>query len=114
ALAADAAAHPDRRRSMILLWMTGGPSQMDTFDLKPDHENGGSFKAIETAVPGIQIGEHLPKLAQQMRDVSIVRSMSTKEGDHARATYLMRTGYLPQGPVHYPTFGSLLSKELGR
>jgi hypothetical protein len=111
-LAADAAAHPDRRRSVILLWMTGGPSQMDTFDLKPRHANGGPFQAIETSVPGVRISEHLPQLARQMQDAAVIRSMSTKEGDHSRATYLLRTGYLPQGPIHYPTLGSLLSKEL--
>ena len=53
-------------RACILLWMTGGPSQLDTFDPKPGHENGGEFKAIDTAVPGIRIGEHLPGLAQRM------------------------------------------------
>src|SRR5207248_2953820 len=92
---------------------TGGPSQTDTFDLKPGHENGGPFQAIDTSVPGLQISEHLPKLAQLMQHVAPLRSMSTKEGDHARATYLLRTGYLPQGPIHYPTLGSFLSKELG-
>ena len=61
ALAADAAGHPSRRKSCILLWMTGGPSQLDTFDPKPGHANGGEFKAIETAVPGIRISEHLPE-----------------------------------------------------
>ncbi len=114
AFAEQAAADPDRRRSCILLWMAGGPSQTDTFDLKPDHENGGPFKAIETSVSGIRISEHLPKIAQQMQHMAIVRSMSTKEGDHARATYLLRTGHLPQGPILYPTLGSLVSKELRR
>ena len=52
ALAADAATHPQRRRACILLWMDGGPSQMDTFDLKPGHANGGPFQAIQTAVAG--------------------------------------------------------------
>jgi len=112
-LAADAAVHPQRRRSCILLWMNGGPSQMDTFDLKPGHKNGGEFKAIPTAVPSIRISEHLPKIARHMKDMVIIRSMSTKEGDHGRATFLLRTGYRPTGPIQYPTFGSLVSKELG-
>jgi len=112
-LAEDLIQASSRKRSIILLWMPGGPSQLDTFDLKPGHKNGGKFKPIETSVSGIQICEHLPKLAQQMQHVSLIRSMSTKEGDHGRATYLMRTGYLPQGPVKYPTLGSVLSKELG-
>ena len=113
-LADDLEKRADRSRSVILLWMSGGPSQLDTFDLKPGHKNGGQFKPIDTSVSGIQICEHLSKLAQQMEHLSLVRSMSTKEGDHGRATYLLRTGYLPQGPVKYPTLGSSLSKELGR
>jgi hypothetical protein len=112
-LAQDAANHPDRRRSCILLWMNGGPSQMDTFDLKPGHANGGSFRETATSVPGVRISEHLPRLARNMHDLAIVRSMSTREGDHSRATFLMRTGYLPQGPIQFPTLGSLISKELG-
>ena len=102
ALAADAAAHPTRRKSCILLWMTGGPSQIDTFDPKPGHANGGPFKAIETACPASRISEHLPKLARQMKDIAIIRSMSTKEGDHGRATFHLRTGYLPTGPDPLP------------
>ncbi len=113
ALARDAAAHPQRKRACILLWMSGGPSQTDTFDLKPGHANGGEFKEIATSVPGVKIGEHLPKLAKQMDRMALVRSMSTKEGDHGRATYLLRTGYLPQGPIQYPPLGALVAKELG-
>jgi len=111
--ASEAARVRTRRRSVILLWMTGGPPQTDTFDLKPGHANGGPFKPIDTAVPGIQVCEHLPKLARQMEHCVPIRSMSTKEGDHTRGTYLMRTGNLPTGPIHYPTMGSLFSKELG-
>ncbi|WP_010587184.1 DUF1501 domain-containing protein [Schlesneria paludicola] len=114
ALAEEASQAPGRRRSVILLWMTGGPSQTDTFDMKPGHENGGSFKPIETSVPGIQICEHLPNVAKMMHHCVPIRSMSTKEGDHTRATYLLRTGNLPQGPIDYPTLGSLFSKELGQ
>ena len=112
ALADDATSNPQRRRSCILLWMNGGPSQMDTFDLKPGHANGGPYKAIETSVPGIQISEHLPKLARQMNDIVLVRSMSTKEGDHGRATFHLRTGYMPASQVQYPPIGSLVAKEL--
>ncbi|REK19234.1 MAG: DUF1501 domain-containing protein [Planctomycetota bacterium] len=111
--AADAAQQPAARRSCILLWMNGGPSQMDTFDLKPGHENGGSFQEIATSVPGIKISEHLPKVAAMAEHLAIIRSMSTKEGDHGRATHLLRNGYLPQPPVRYPTLGSLVAHELG-
>ena len=111
-LAAQTANDPRRRRSCILLWMSGGPSQMDTFDLKPGHANGGPFREIATSVPGIRISEHLPQIAQHMQDMAIIRAMSSREADHGRATYQMRTGYLPGGPVQYPTLGSLFSKEL--
>jgi hypothetical protein len=113
-LAAGTANHPQRRRSCILLWMNGGPSQIDTFDPKPGHVNGGSFRPIATSVPGIQISEHLPRLARMAQDLAIIRSMSSREADHGRATYQMRTGYLPTGPVQYPTLGSLFSRELER
>src|SRR5262245_39546053 len=114
-LADAAAAAPARKpRSVILLWMNGGPSQMDTFDLKPGHKNGGPVKEAQTAVAGIKISENLPQLAKQMKRMAIVRSMTTKEADHARATYLMRTGRAPGGPIQYPSLGSLVSKELER
>ena len=111
AMASASADDPNRRRSCILLWMSGGPSQIDTFDPKPGHANSGPFKPIETAVPGMMLGPHLPKLAKEARDLALIRSMSTKEGDHGRATYLLRTGYLPQGPIKYPTLGSLIANE---
>src|SRR5436190_21278402 len=112
-LAADAAKNPQRKRSCILLWMSGGPSQLDTFDLKPGHANGGPFQAIDTSVPGVQISEHFPQLAKLANHLAIVRSMNSKEGDHGRATFLLRTGYVPQGPVQFPPLGAIVAKELG-
>lgn len=112
AFAADAARNPQRKRSCILLWMNGGPATIDLFDLKPGHINGGPFKQIEAA-PDLMIGEHLPKLAKHGKNLAVVRSMSTKEGDHARGTYYLRTGNLPTGAIQFPTIGSLISKELG-
>ncbi len=113
AMADDVAAQPQRRRSCILLWMAGGPSQMDTFDLKPGHANGGLFRETQTSVAGIRLSEHLPKLAKLADRLAIIRSMNSKEGDHGRATFIVRAGYVPQGPIRYPTFGSLVAKELG-
>ncbi len=101
-------------KSCILLWMSGGPSQLETFDPKEGTPNGGPTKAIETSVPGIRIAENLPKVAQQMNDLAVIRSMSTKEGDHQRATYFVRTGYLPAGPIQYPAMGAFLGKQLRR
>src|SRR3954464_12330262 len=98
-LADDAAADPRRRRSCILLWMAGGPSQMDTFDLKPGHANGGPYKEIQTAAPGVKISEHLPKIAKHMGRMAVIRSMSSKEGDHGRATQYLHTGYNEPGQI---------------
>ncbi len=112
ALAQDAAASPRRRRACILLWMNGGPSQIDTFDLKPGHANGGPFKEIATNVPGIRISEHLPQLARRADRLALVRSMTSKEGDHGQAAYYLRTGYRQRGPVQYPALGSLVAHEL--
>lgn len=111
-LAGEAAASRPKRHC-ILLWMNGGPSQLDTFDMKPGHANGGQFKPIATAATGLQISEHLPKLAAHGQHLAVIRSVSTKEGDHGRGTYLMRTGYRPGGPLEYPTLVVLVSKELG-
>jgi uncharacterized protein (DUF1501 family) len=113
-LAEAAAGHPARKRACILLWMNGGPSQTDTFDLKPGHKNGGPFKPIATSAPGLEISEHLPNVAKWGHRMAILRSMSTKEGDHQRATYYLRTGYLPLGAIHYPAMGATLARELGR
>jgi hypothetical protein len=112
AMGADAGAAPSRpQRSCVLLWMNGGPSQTDTFDMKPGHAHGGPFKPIPTSVPGISICEHLPRVAKWMDRLAVIRSMSTREGDHARARDHMRTGYLPQGPIQFPVLGSVVSGE---
>src|SRR5215211_4557911 len=81
-LAGAAAATVKRKnKSCILLWMNGGPSQMDTFDLKPGHTNGGPFKEIQTSAPGLKISEHLPKIAKFGDKMAIIRSMTTREAD---------------------------------
>jgi hypothetical protein len=113
ALAARAANDPKRRRSCILLWMSGGPSQMDTFDLKPGHANGGPFHEIATSVPGIKISEHLPRIARHMDRLALVRSMTSKEGDHGLATYYAHAGYTQRGPIQYPSLGAVVAKEVG-
>lgn len=112
-LAESLANSKQQKRHCVLLWMAGGPSQTDTFDMKPGHANGGEFKEIPTNVAGLRFSEHLPKLAKMADQLGVVRSLSTKEGDHGRGTYLMRTGHQPGGPIQYPTLGSLISKQLG-
>ncbi len=101
-----------KQRHLIVLWMPGGPSQMDTFDMKPGHANGGSFKEIETSVPGLRFSEHLPRLSKLAHHLALVRSMQTKEGDHSRGTFLVRTGHRPGAPVKVPSIPAALSQEL--
>ena len=108
-----AAADKKPAKSCIVLWMSGGPSQMDTWDLKPGHKNGGPYKERATAVPGLKISEHLPKLAEAAKELGIIRGMTTREGEHCRATQLLHTGQLPSEVVAYPALGSMMSKELG-
>src|SRR5947208_14985895 len=113
-LAAHAAGVRTKHKSCILLWMEGGPSQKDTFDMKPGTKDAGEFKPIPTSVPGIQISEHFPKLAQRMHHAAVVRSMSTPEGGHARAKYYMHTGYREGiGGLTYPSLGAIASAEIG-
>src|SRR5271170_6624602 len=90
-----AAADKKTTKACIVLWMSGGPSQTDTWDLKPGHKNGGPSKETATAVPGLRFSEHLKKLAESAKELGIIRSMSTKEGEHGRATQLLHTGQLP-------------------
>ncbi len=111
-LAERVATDPRRTRHCILLWMGGGPSQTDTFDMKPNHENGGEFKEVATNVPGIRFSEHLPKLGKLADQLAIIRGLKTKEGDHERGSHLMRTGYRPMGSTRYPSVASALAKHL--
>ena len=98
---------------VLTIFMSGGVSQLETWDPKPKTDTGGPFRAISTSVPGIQISEYLPGVAKQMKDLAIIRDMNTAEGDHGRGTQLMLTGYKPNPATTYPSMGSLLSKELG-
>lgn len=100
-------------RHVILLWMSGGPTQTDTWDMKPGHANGGEFQEIQTASTGLRFSEYLPKLAAMSDELAVLRGLSTQEGDHGRGTYLMRTGYVPSGPVRYPCIGSSIANQLG-
>lgn len=110
-LARAAAESGNRTKSVVLLWLNGGPSTIDLWDLKPGHANGGPFQTIETAVPGIAISEHLPELARRTNEMAIIRSLTSKEGDHTRAHHLARTGYVPQGAIRFPALGSLICHE---
>lgn len=106
------AAKSGKRRACIILWMSGGPSQTDTFDMKPKHENGGQFSEISTNVPGIRFSEHFPELAKQADKLAIVRSLTSKEGDHERGSYFLQTGQKMGGPVKAPALRSLIGHQL--
>jgi Protein of unknown function (DUF1501) len=114
-LASHAAQSKTKHKSCIVLWMEGGASHKDTFDLKPGTKDAGEFKPIATSVPGIQISEHLPKIAKWMNHGAVLRGMSTGEGAHGRARYYLHTGYKEGvGGIVYPALGSIVSSELGR
>lgn len=111
-LAVRAAVSPsqaDRPKSAILIWLIGGPPQSLTFDLK----SHSAIKQINTAVSGVKISEHMPKLAKAMADVSILRSMQTADSNHGTARYLMHTGFRKgQNGVGHPVLGSVVAKSL--
>ena len=100
-------------KSAILLWMGGGPSTMDIWDLKPEAATGGPFRPISTS-GDVQICEHMPLMAKQMHNMAIIRSMSTREADHMRGRYYMHTGYVPSPSMEHPSYGSVLSHQLRR
>ena len=106
-------APPPKAKACILLWMNGGPSHLETFDPKPGAASGGPTRAIKTNVPGIEISQNLPRLAEQANRLAIIRGMTSREGNHARAQYLMHTGYAPNGSISHPSMGSWVSAELG-
>src|SRR5689334_9955270 len=111
ALAASGTDLKKRHKAAILLWMGGGPSTMDIWDLKPGAPTGGPFKPINTT-GDMQICEHMPLMAQQMKHMSIIRSMSTREADHNRGRYYMHTGYVPNPSIEHPSYGSVVSHML--
>ena len=110
-----AAAAPQMKRehkSLIILWMSGGPSHMDTWDLKPGSPNGGEFKPIKTSAPGVEICEHLPTVAAQMKHLSIIRSLVSGEGSHERGRVLLHTANAPNPAVQFPSIGSIVSQQV--
>jgi hypothetical protein len=100
-----------KARRLVVLWMDGGPSQLDTFDPKPGEPTGGGLRAIETAVRGVRISEHLPEIARRMKKLSILRSLNSKEGDHLRGQYLLHTGYPLVEGFPRPAAGAVVSSE---
>jgi hypothetical protein len=108
-----AATKPEKAKAVILLWMQGGPSQLDTFDPKPGTETGGPHKAIESKTKGLFLSEHLPRLAQAADRFSVIRTLFSKDPNHDTARHLLHTGYRVDPTIDHPHLGSLIVKELG-
>ena len=108
------AAETTRRpaKSVVVLWMGGGPSQLETFDPKPGTDIAAGTKAIATAAKGVQLAAGLEQLADQMAHVSLVRSLWSKEGDHERGTYTLKTGFRPDPTVTHPSLGAIVCHDL--
>lgn len=100
-------------RACIMAFLSGAPSQMETWDPKPGHANGGPTKTVQTAIPGVEFAEYWPKMAKMMKDASVIRSMAGKEAAHERGRYHLRTGHRMLGPTKHPHFGSLVAHKLG-
>ncbi len=100
----------ERKKSLITLWMAGGPSQLETWDPHPESRHGGPVRAINTSIPDLRIAHLFPRMAERMQHFSVVRSLVSKEGDHERGTYFVQTGYRPDPTVVHPALGAVLSK----
>ena len=98
-----------KAKACILLLLEGGPSQVDTWDPKP---NSG-LQPIATNVPGIQISELFPRVARHMDKLAVIRSMHSEEIDHPEGTYYAITGHRPTPAMDFPSLGSIISKEVG-
>jgi hypothetical protein len=106
---------PGKAKACILIWLAGGPSHIDTFDPKPEapKEYRGEFKPIDTAVAGVKISEVFPKLAKEFDKLTLIRGVTSPEGDHDRAAHHMLTGYRPSPALVYPSYGSVVAKARG-
>ncbi|MBY0232792.1 MAG: DUF1501 domain-containing protein [Gemmataceae bacterium] len=100
-------------KACILLWMNGGASQIDTFDLKPGQRNGGPFRPIATDVAGTQVCEYLPEMAKRMGRLAVIRSMKTGSPDHPDGIYHMHTCYRMSERIPHPEIGAMVAKHLG-
>ncbi len=103
-----------KAKRLVYLFMAGGMSHIDTFDLKPGHENQGATRGIATNVPGCHIGHYLPTIASQFDKLAVIRSLSTQTGDHEAGEYLMRTSYEAIATENHPSMGPWLQRHLGR
>src|SRR5262245_26815158 len=92
----------EKQRRVILLWLAGGASQLETWDPKPGAPTGGPFRAIPTSVPGVHISELMPKMAQRMKHTCVIRSLNTRNGDHVSGSKIMMRGRRDEASLQYP------------
>jgi uncharacterized protein (DUF1501 family) len=102
------------QKRIILLWLAGGSSQLETWDPKPGAPTGGPFRAIKTDVPGLIISELMPKMAARMKHVCVIRGLNTKNGDHGSAAKIMMRGRRDEAGLRYPDLGAVMAREMGR
>ena len=101
-------------RRVILLWLAGGASQLETFDPKPGRPTGGPFFKIKTGIPGVEFCELMPKIAQRFKKhMAVIRSLNTKNGSHGSASQTMMRGRRDEPNLKYPDLGSVVAKEFG-
>ncbi len=103
-----------QQKRVILLWLAGGASQLETWDPKPGRPTGGPFRSIQTTSPGVQISELMPRMAGRLQDTAVIRSLNTKIGDHGGGSILMHLGRRDEPNLSYPDMGSVLARELGQ
>lgn len=99
-------------KSLIIMYMGGGPATIDIWDLKPGQPTGGEFRPINTRATGVQISEHMPRTAEVMQHLNIIRSFTTNEGDHGRGRQLLHTSYTPNPAIAFPSIGSVAAHEV--
>jgi hypothetical protein len=98
-------------KNVVIMWMGGGPATIDIWDLKVGRPTGGEFREINTRAQGVKISEHMPKTAQVMNNLAIIRSLTTTEGDHTRGRQLMHTSYTPNPAIAFPSLGAVTAHE---
>lgn len=102
-------------KRVIMLWLAGGASQLETWDPKPGRPTGGPYMPINTSVPGVQISELMPKMAQRLhKHTAIIRSLNTKDGGHGGGADLMMHGRRNESNLKYPDLGAMLAQQLGK
>ena len=101
-----------RKKSLVTIWLEGGPSQLETWDPHPGTKIGGPTKAISTAIPGVQIADTFPAVAAELGSLSLIRSLVSKEGDHERGSYFLKTGYRPDPTLRHPSLGAILVNQV--